>query len=261
MNVRMTCLLLGALLFGCESKQPIGENDPDASLITGDGGDDDDGGAGADAAPSTCACDASSCGSRICGRSECGFPCGQCGPGSSCLLGTGCSGGSDNLCVDAFGENVGVLDLGFRACPGDPTKQQRCMCNGGGPDDWSNCDTACIAICAQVTPGIACGAPGCTTGQVCCIPIVGNMRTCGTTCDGLSFTRECDGPEDCTTGSSCCGNSDDDFTATCTAGATCGADSQFCHTTDDCPSSKPHCCPGPVDDMRRCSASTAPTCT
>jgi len=259
----MRWLLLGALLFGCESTKPLGANDPDASMLSGgDGGvADDDGGAGGDGGQPACSCDASSCGSRICGRSECGFPCGQCGPGLTCLLGVSCTGGADTACLDAFGDRVGILDLGFRACPNDATKQQRCMCNGGGPNDWTSCDP-CIEVCAHaITPGITCGTPECAGGDVCCVSIIDTSSlSCSGSCGGLNYTRACDGPEDCATGSSCCGNNDG-FTTTCTPGATCGAVDQFCHTTDDCPTAKPHCCPGAVDDMRSCSATDSPTCT
>jgi hypothetical protein len=257
--MHMRWLLLGALLSACESTELIGANGPDAALLIGDGGAD--GGGSDGSAGQTCACDASSCGSRICGRSDCGFPCGECAPGTTCFLGASCNSGGGTACVDAFGDRVGVLDRGFRACPSDATKQQHCTCNGGGADDWTSCDATCVEVCTHVPAGIACGTPACDSGDVCCISIVStSSRACTDACNGLEYTRECDGPEDCTAGSSCCGGSDA-WTATCAPGVACGADEQYCHTGDDCPTAKPYCCPSAVGDMRSCSATAAPTCT
>jgi hypothetical protein len=264
MNVQMRWLFLGALLCGCQPKEQIGENGPDASMLTGDGGSGGDG--GTDATPNACACDQSSCGSSVCGHSECGYPCGDCGAGESCFLGPlGCNP-TGTPCIDAFGDRIGPVNAGFRTCPTDATKYQYCMCNGGGANDWVSCDATCIDICTTVppiVPGVTCGTSACGSG-VCCIPFVNTSSgTCSSgACDAFSFTRECDGPEDCAGGSVCCGSEDDQWTTTCTPGAACGMTEQFCHTGADCPSSKPHCCEdAQVDDMRTCSATSAPTCT
>ena len=250
------------VLIGCEPQKQIGENDPDASLLTAIDG-------AFDGSTASCACGPSSCGQRVCGRSECGFPCGECEPGEYCFS-TGiaegqCSPGvgPGTPCVDAFGDRVWEGDEGFRACPTDANMQQRCTCTGGGATAWASCTPTCVEICAQVPIALTCGAPGCGAGDVCCIPTGStNTRTCTpTSCPQNNYTRACDGPEDCAPGGACCGG-DNLWTATCVpAGSTCGPLEQYCHTGADCGASKPHCCPGPVEDMRSCSATDAPTCT
>src|SRR5687767_4172836 len=160
----MKWLLLSAVLVACEPQKQIGENDPDASMQDGSDG-------AVDAPPLTCACDASSCGTRICGRSDCGYPCGECEPGEYCFTtgaGNSCNAGvgPGTPCVDAFGDRVWEGDKGFRACPSDATKQQRCTCTGGGATAWASCDMTCVEICAHVTTGITCGAPACGAGDV-----------------------------------------------------------------------------------------------
>lgn len=254
----MKWLLLAALFIACEPTQQIGQNGPDGSMqLTGDG------------SLSCSTCDASSCGERVCGRSECGFLCGTCGPGEMCLLGTGCPGGTGAQCVDAFGESVGLLDLGFRVCPTDPSKIQRCQCTDGTGNVWENCDAACIDVCtgpgpAPSTANITCGSSSCTGGDICCIPTnTPLMPACAAApCGSNEYTRACDGPEDCATGTTCCGGATGFWTTTCNVGSGCGTNDQICHTGADCPGSKPHCCPGVlVPEISSCSASSTPDCT
>jgi hypothetical protein len=260
----MKWLVLVALLVGCKTNKPIGENDP----VDGNTATDDGNGAGSDGS-ATCSCDINSCNGRVCGRSECGFPCGTCGPGEVCFLGAGCQPvvNSGTPCIDAFGERVGAFDVGFRACPSDSTKQQSCQCSGNGPDAWTACDTTCVEICTKNVDvsTIRCGSSQCSGGAVCCIPFSNQgQETCTTgTCGANQFTRACDGPEDCATGSVCCGGDlVSPFEATCTQGATCDTNPQICHTGADCPSSKPHCCPALlVQGLGSCSETPSADCT
>ena len=252
----MKSLLLAALLIACQPTEQIGHNDLDASMqLTGDGS-------------MSCSCDATSCGDRVCGRSECGFLCGTCGPGEMCLLGTGCPTvvGDPMSCTDAFGDDVGALDLGFRVCPTDPSKIQRCQCANSV---WDSCDPACIDMCTS-TPqpppnaSITCGASSCSGGDICCIPHDTPLTpSCAAgPCATNQYTRACDGPEDCAMGTTCCGGNTGFWTATCSVGSGCGANDQICHTSADCPGSKPHCCPGVlVPEISSCSASSTPDCT
>jgi hypothetical protein len=261
----MKWILLVALIVACDPRKPIGENygGPDAQ-VDGTGGSDSNGGSDAS---TTCSCDVTSCGSRVCGRSDCGYPCGTCTPGTTCFLGVSCNGPAGGTCIDAFGDQVGEFDVGFRACPGDPTKQQRCQCSGNGPDAWTSCETTCIEICTTTStaPMIACGSSVCGAGQVCCIPNT-NMGSdvCATgACPSGYATRACDGPEDCSTGSSCCGGDlVDPYTATCGPSGSCTGVQELCHTGADCPASKPYCCPALlVSDVGGCSETNSPDCT
>ncbi|MBA3464168.1 MAG: hypothetical protein H0T46_29705 [Deltaproteobacteria bacterium] len=257
MTLNRLAIALVLCMFGCEPGRQVGANGPDAALSIS-----------IDAAPDaseTCACGPASCGTRICGRSDCGFPCGECEPGEFCFVGTECQAGvgPGTACVDAFGDRVWEGDRGFRACPTDPNTQQRCQCTGGGPTAWASCDPACIEVCTQVAAGLTCGAPGCGTGEVCCIPTAStDTRSCSATaCAQNNYTRACDGPEDCMPGGTCCGG-DNLWTATCVPpGSSCGPLEQYCHSGSDCGGTKPYCCPGPVEDMRSCSATNAPSCT
>lgn len=244
------------VLAACEPTKQVGQNDPDASLLAGSDGSD---------GSLACSCDASSCGSRICGRSDCGFPCGECEPGEYCFTGSQCLAGvgPGTPCIDAFGDRVWEGDRGFRACPTDATAQQQCTCTGAGPNAWASCDATCEEICTHVAAGITCGAPGCGAGEVCCIPTANiNARSCSAaSCAPSNYTRACDGPEDCGTAEKCCGG-DNLWTASCVPSTTsCTPLEQYCHTGADCDAAKPYCCPGPVEDMRSCSATSAPTCT
>lgn len=261
MSSHLLCAVaLIAALAACGNDEQIGANDPDAVTIDAPAAPD----APTDAA--ACACEASSCGTRICGRSACGFPCGECEPDEYCFVGNSCDTGvgPGTPCIDAFGDRVWEGDRGFRACPTDPGAQQACTCTGGGPDGWASCDAACTSICAAAAPGITCGAaPGCTVGtEVCCIPgssTDDRACTAGSTCLAVQYTRACDGPEDCGGGVCCSG--DMPWTALCTAGGSCGPLDQFCHTGADCDGARPFCCPSAiVIDMRTCSATDAAGC-
>jgi hypothetical protein len=95
-------------------------------------------------------CEASSCGTRICGRSECGYLCGVCGSGSWCFRGTACGAGTGpgEPCIEPWGTLVHEGDQGFRSCPTGPGVQ-RCTCGGGGPDACTADPSApCIVPCS-----------------------------------------------------------------------------------------------------------------
>lgn len=142
-SIRM-CAVAVLSLLGCADDEAVPTDAPiavDAAIDTA-----------TDAATDTavCACDVSSCGARICGRSACGFPCGECAPDQACFTGTQCQPGPGpgTPCVDAFGDRVWEGDRGFRTCPTDAAQQQACTCTGAGPAAWASCDATCVSICA-----------------------------------------------------------------------------------------------------------------
>jgi len=248
--IRTTLLLL--LLVACDPDKQIGENN-----LLGDAGGD--GG--------TCACGPESCveTNRICGRSDCGFPCGECQPGAYCFGGGGCLPGNlagGTACIDAFGDEVSKLERGWRVCPTNSNEHQWCECTGDAAGGWTNCDPCIPAICSHVPELLTCGAPGCGAGDVCCIPGSDpNARSCRSSCPPNNATRECDGPEDCAPGGSCCG-SDGTRNAYCVPqGTSCSSLDQYCHSASDCPSAEPYCCPSAaLEDMRSCKGTAFPGC-
>jgi hypothetical protein len=87
--------------------------------------------------------------------------------------------------------------------------------------------------------GVMCSNSLCTPQTGCCTG-TGGPPAClqaGQTCSGKLV--KCDGPEDCSGGTSCC--FDATGGSTCTTADTCTG-SILCTTDSDCPSSEPSCC-------------------
>ncbi|HEY5921137.1 MAG TPA: hypothetical protein VIV11_05680 [Kofleriaceae bacterium] len=243
-----TTLLLLLLLGACDPDKQIGENH-----LAGDAGGGDGGGG-------SCACGPESCDetNRVCGRSDCGFLCGVCQPGTWCFSGGACLPLADAVCEDAFGDEVAEPDRGWRVCPTNPNEHQWCECSGDAT--WTNCDPCIPALCSHVPELLTCGAPGCGAGEVCCIPSSDpDTRSCRTSCPPNNATRACDGPEDCGPGDACCG-SDGARTASCVPSGSCPSLDQYCHSAADCPSAEPYCCPSALEDMRSCKGTSFAGC-
>ncbi|MBX3228571.1 MAG: hypothetical protein KIT84_07955 [Labilithrix sp.] len=86
-----------------------------------------------------------------------------------------------------------------------------------------DCDVATTFCCAKITGPNECRARGSGTG-------------------GCNSVLDCDGPEDCTSGQSCCQNMFGGSNAVCKAGG-CGNGYTFCHpgVPNTCPPSEPSC--------------------
>lgn len=98
--------------------------------------------------------------------------------------------------------------------------------------------------------GVACNGAVCSTDTGCCAATGGSpfcMTVSGTggTCSGRVL--KCDGPEDCTGGTTCCNLNNGD--SACQTINECQADGTItCNSDPDCPEAVPHCC------NRMCSA-------
>ncbi len=149
-----------------------------------DGGSEDTGAvdaptdAGGDAGP---ICEADSCAAAVCGRSDCGYPCGVCPDGRFCALDGGCAEGAPpgELCIDTWGEGVVEGASGYRTCDDDPAMVQRCMCSGGGPDAWFGCGD-CESLAVAAPRGSRCADDAHCAGALPCHP---SIRLCGERCD------------------------------------------------------------------------------
>jgi len=124
-------------------------------------------------------CEASSCGDRVCGRSACGYPCGECLAVEHCTAMGSCTDVAPpgDLCRDAFGVGVVEGGEGYRVCPTDDTLLQRCTCSGGGVDAWIGCGD-CETIVAAGPRGSRCTDDVQCAGGVC-HPVIG---LCGESC-------------------------------------------------------------------------------
>jgi len=115
-----------------------------------------------------------------------------------------------------------------------------------------------------VPDGIVCGASICDPGsEVCCTSASNTMdKMCASSCPAQSYTRSCDGPEDCG-GAPCCGGTVSNnipWIASCGVGTTC-VPMQHCHSAADCPTSRPYCCLAPAVDIPACNSTLAAGCT
>ncbi|MCB9582802.1 MAG: hypothetical protein H6717_37530 [Polyangiaceae bacterium] len=85
------------------------------------------------------------------------------------------------------------------------------------------------------------GAPGCScsTGQVCCVSLVGGKAatgTCGALTDCADLAMQCDGAEDCAPGQVCCLLDDLGGGTECRAPQDCFFTNEItlCRTQDEC---------------------------
>jgi hypothetical protein len=129
--------------------------------------------------------------------------------------------------------------------------------DGAGGADGSALADAGPTTDAPGMSGVVCGADTCDATEKCCITVSGmaTMSTCVPLmdpCGGVAL--ECDGPEDCDTGDTCCA-------APMGAEAGCRGVCMglaLCHTTADCPTDEPNCCPSMVLSASICSATACP---
>ncbi len=148
---------------------------------------------GPDASPDAgvCNCRASSCFDYACGRSPCGFHCGDCAAGQYCMNGscrTGTAPGTP--CIDATGARIEDGEWGFIRWPTTcGTGHRRVQCLGG---DWRLDDAVtCVDLRCATRPGGPCtAADQCGPGG--CNP---NFGRCGEVCNV--------GPNTCAAGTAC----------------------------------------------------------
>lgn len=126
-------------------------------------------------------CGADSCGDLTCGRSACGYPCGECAEGSHCTIAGTCSdiAPPGELCLDAWGAGVVEGGMGYRSCDSDDGSVQLCTCSGGGPDAWFGCGD-CERLVIAGPRGARCLSDDQCEGALPCHP---SIRLCGETCD------------------------------------------------------------------------------
>ncbi len=109
------------------------------------------------------------------------------------------------------------------------------------------------------TPGtVACAWKSCDleAGEICCAETVLHHECARVGCLFGWAVIECDGPEDCAAGRSCCSElTDVRYPAICRPECL-NNDVHLCHTDDDCPGDSPHCCSYP--GRRSCSATPCP---
>jgi hypothetical protein len=144
--------------------------------------------------------------------SACGCCSGRAYIGSS---GRACSCLSD----DSFPSELDRICL--ELCSNDPTKERACLLPatvncGGRACDVSEIDSA--YCCGRPLDAGASMAPACVDG----LP---------PTTSNCAYRAYCDGPEDCSTGQSCCYDPSD---ASTRCKAACGASAQLCHERQDC---------------------------
>lgn len=152
---------------------------------------------------------------------------------------------------------------GSSACPAG---SESCPCYGNGTCDGAlTCaSNVCVALGSgggsgtggSSAVGVACESAPCSAGQTCCLGVEdATAWACGTAsatdatdpCYMAPGTRippsvaSCDGPEDCTAGSDCCGHGTaTSFDYSCfprEGGVPCAsASTTLCHSTSDCAS-------------------------
>lgn len=233
---------------------------PDGAVAVSDAAPD------MDAAVEVCACGPESCEARVCGRSQCGYPCGTCGDAQYCHAGGACrpGGGPGTPCSDAFDAygwgNVWEGDVGLRVCPTDASQVEACTCAGGGPDAWIDCSGTCFAPCAgEVRCGdVTCGpleyCQGCSDGTspatYTCRPRSESEGTCGV---GAFLVLDvfCDGDDDCADGDQCMYVAGDFATLRCERGDRdgCGVYHELCGESSECPDCASSCVPATFADL------------
>ncbi len=91
--------------------------------------------------------------------------------------------------------------------------------------DMTTCDTTMQHCCVSMTTGPQ------------CVPTSRPTDTCG-------IVFDCDGPEDCAQGQSCCIQSTDAGPRVSCASSCAQQAAELCHRASDCPSERPLCCKG-----------------
>ncbi|MCS6798739.1 MAG: hypothetical protein NZ898_09430 [Myxococcota bacterium] len=177
---------------------------------------------------------------------------------------SGCGGGSDggdpptprdaglgaDVAVSADGSGGGEAGPGVDSGPADDAGSGD---DGGATDAGIEMDASGTTDAGRrdgATPrdggaaGVMCGMEICRGGQVCCATFGGGMTTAMCTdpdaCRGASFA--CDGPEDCTDGTVCCGNRTGSGAGRTACASPDGCMFRICRTDEDCPSGS-ECCP------------------
>ena len=213
---RVICLLALTGLLACDPAEALKDAGGDVATkdVPGVDGAGDAGHAadGALDAGATCACDQTTCGKKTCGRSDCGFPCGVCEVGQWCSSGSCTSGPPPgHACLDVLGGVFYEGQQGFRSCPTDATKIQRCTCAGTNPSTFIGCESECITPCHSQ---VECGSERCGPLSYCtvCEQKPGAMGCAsriddsgGPTCEVNSTSAQfnCDDDSDCGPGGAC----------------------------------------------------------
>jgi hypothetical protein len=148
----------------------------------------------------------------------------------------------------------------------------------GGADLSASTDLPVADLSRPDFSGIGCGAMTCGAGEICCLRQMGAgasaMCSAASACTDGGVTVSCDGPEDCTSGNSCCvtaafgaggdaGVSLDNAAAmcqqTCPGSATMSGGgsitTRLCHGDDDCAGYQGSYMSIPVAFNRCCSRS------
>jgi hypothetical protein len=121
--------------------------------------------------------------------------------------------------------------------------------------DLSHKGTVGVDLAGRDFAGVSCGTMSCGGGEICCVNPGGGMLSAScvapSACGDGGLPAACDGPEDCTGGTSCCANivlgsggamsvqGMASCTATCPGSAAGGAGggmitSKLCHNAADC---------------------------
>ena len=132
--------------------------------------------------------------------------------------------------------------------------------DSGVPRDESVPDTA-ARDAGDLTARVPCGMRPCdlATGELCCVRTVIDRQCRRLSCmPTIEITQNCDGPEDCAGGRTCCADLIDSRRPSTCRAECLGPEVVVCHTRADCPPTQQHCCRWPGGTDSRCSAMTIP---
>jgi hypothetical protein len=110
--------------------------------------------------------------------------------------------------------------------------------------------------------GIFCGTMVCTApnNECCAMSSTLDCQSPSVQCNGAPY--DCDGPEDCDKGFTCCGGGTGSTCNQLNGGGCQGGRTPLCHTLPDCPTSNGGfvaCCPSPQGGhIRFCSKNPCP---
>ncbi len=139
-----------------------------------------------DAAPLDSGCNATSCSTKTCGPSSCGYVCGICTGTNVCTVSGACGADCPGTgCTDHWGATACYGTRSFRTCPTDATKVQLCNCSAG---TWSACDLTCLA-----EPCEGCVAAKCKTAYTQCqgFPTCKSYYECYVACGSTACQQQC----------------------------------------------------------------------